>query len=129
MAKRGLVLIAVLMLVSSLAEGATWLEVYSDEAKVVYIDSDNFSRKGDTVKFWEQVALLKNDDQFNWDIKGTYLIHYIELDCLENKWRYLQGTAYFPDGKSTTNNDTGEWLYVIPDSHGEFLLNLCKINF
>jgi len=119
MKKEGLILIAVLMLVSSLAEGANWVKLGSDEKQVDYFDADTISRNGNIVKFWNKLEYVK-------DTKYKYFISYIELDCSDKKFRLLQETAYLLNGQIVDNPHKKTWQNIIPGSGGESFLVMCK---
>jgi hypothetical protein len=117
----GLVVIAALILVSSLAEGANWARVAeSENGNVNFIDVDSMQREGASVRYLRKMILLN-------DIEVKEAVAYEEVDCSEKKFRILRGTNYLHNGNPVSSTTIKEWTYITPDSVIEvFYEFVCK---
>jgi hypothetical protein len=105
---------------------ANWIFVNTNkDGAVFYYDSDTIQRSGNRVTIWEKTDYSR-DKTTNY----RQTITRYRYDCAERTSTLLQGTAYYPDGKSETfvyNNYEQKEYALPPDSVGETMLEaVCR---
>ncbi|MCL5022130.1 MAG: hypothetical protein M1497_01970 [Nitrospirae bacterium] len=114
--------IALVCIVSTEPEAADWVELTRNAPGTViyYLDLESIHFEGDRATFWDRRVL--SDDPDYREMRG-----YNEVDCSGKKYRTLRITGYDKNGKSSSEEDAGEWRQIAPDTAMSVLYRyVCK---
>lgn len=116
-------LLGLMLLVPATAASAEWTRVEYNDNYILYVDRATIRRNGNLVKMWSLVdykTVKTVVGQSNLSYKAQE-----EYDCKEEKSRTLAITWFTGQmGRGTVNhtdNRTGEWSPIAPESNGEVM--------
>lgn len=98
---------------------ADWVLVSSGEngASTFHVDRNSIHRTGAVVRYWKREDYVSDPDGM------TQSIVLSEDNCATGEHRSVQVTSYYSNGRSKTDSGPSLWLYVVPDTIGEEVLN------
>lgn len=95
----------------------SWILVGKNRVFIVQVDTSRIKKTGNIVRYWIKTTVTDVKDDTD------YFVSIEETDCLEEKTRSIQTTAYYKSGKqSLTVQGENGWTFVTPDTMGETII-------
>ncbi len=125
MKKTLLAVVALLLGITVMAEGADWTLVSeSPEGKKWFVERQSIQCLRDTIKARIKRVSKSPENIHNRSYKEVIVLN--EFDRKEKRLRELQVQILFTDGSSNVTNSKGDWMNIMRDSMYEAIYNHLK---